>query len=73
MPEEDSINNNPHIEAGKEVNVSELEEELREAARQGLTPEQRYDQRISLAMGMTPRRSTVTREFMEKIVKENRG
>ena len=73
MPEEASINNSPLIEAGKEVSVTDLEERLRESARKGLTPEQRYDQRISLAMGMTPRRSTVTREFMEKIVKENRG
>ena len=73
MPEEANTNNIPHIEVGKEVDVADLEGKLREAASQGLTPEQRYDQRISLAMGMTPRKSTVTREFMERIVKENRG
>jgi hypothetical protein len=53
--------------------LDNLDERLRAAARQSLTPEEIRQQSISFAMGMIPTDSTTTREYIEELVNSQYG
>lgn len=50
----------------------EFDKTLQDAAKTELTPEDMKAQRISLAMGMLPHNSKITREDIEKVIDEQR-
>ena len=50
-----------------QAELKNLDQLLREAAKESLTPEELRAQRISFAMGMLPHDSPITREEMERI------
>ena len=58
---------------GSRERLDSLDERLRAAARQSLTPEEIRQQSISFAMGMIPSDSTTTREYIEKLVNSQYG
>ena len=57
----------------KNSNDQSLEERLRAAVKQELTPKEIRAQRISFAMGMLPHNSTTTREYIEELSKKQYG
>ena len=52
--------------------MDNLNELIQEAAKHPMTPDERRANRISLAMGMLPSNSTITREDMEEIYDDRR-
>ena len=48
----------------------EVVKKLREVAKRSMTPAERHEQTVSFVMGTMGGKSTITREEIEKIVKE---
>ncbi len=53
--------------------LADLEQRLRAAAKQSLTPEEIRQQSISFTMGMLSPDSTTTRDYVEKLVNSQYG
>ena len=74
MAQGDTASNHQGIAAFHCVNIpDDLEEILSKLPNRPLTKEERQAQRISFAMGMLPFDSTITREYIEDLVKSQYG
>lgn len=75
MSNQRSLTDNPTpVEVDNEENSALLDEKLKQVARlpSDMSDEEREEHKISLAMGMVPRDSTITREELKEVLDSGR-